>query len=77
VAALREKPSSLSEFMREIKVGFAGFDNRRCYIWGDRFKSVLVANAKTLVNCLADIDPNPLRTGLDVMCSSKRLSEAI
>ncbi|CAB1062446.1 hypothetical protein D1BOALGB6SA_7223, partial [Olavius sp. associated proteobacterium Delta 1] len=39
---LREKLSSLSEFMREIKVGFARFynrrHNRRGYFWGDRFK---------------------------------------
>jgi REP element-mobilizing transposase RayT len=43
---LREKLSSLSEFMREIKVGFARYYNRRHqrrgYFWGDRFKSVIV-----------------------------------
>jgi hypothetical protein len=43
---LREKLSSLSEFMREIKVGFARYynrrHNRRGYFWGDRFKSVIV-----------------------------------
>jgi putative transposase len=48
IASLREKLSSLSEFMREIKVGFARFYNRRYnrrgYFWGDRFKSVIVEN---------------------------------
>ena len=43
----REKLSSLSEFVREIKVGFARYynrrHNRRGYFWGDRFKSVIVA----------------------------------
>ena len=43
---LREKLSNLSEFMREIKVGFARYynrrHNRRGYFWGDRFKSVIV-----------------------------------
>jgi len=65
---LREKLSSLSEFMREIKVGFARFynrrHNRRGYFWGDRFKSVIVDKGETLVNCLAYIDLNPLRAGL-------------
>ena len=65
---LREKLSSLSEFMREIKVGFARYynrrHNRRGYFWGDRFKSVIVEKGETLVNCLAYIDLNPLRAGL-------------
>jgi REP element-mobilizing transposase RayT len=64
----REKLSSLSEFMREIKVGFARYynrrHNRRGYFWGDRFKSVIVDKAETLVNCLAYIDLNPLRAGI-------------
>ena len=68
VPSLRQKLSSLSEFMREIKVGFARFYNRRYnrhgYFWGDRFKSVIVENGETLINCLAYIDLNPLRAGL-------------
>jgi len=68
VPSLRLKLSSLSEFMREIKVGFARFynrrHNRRGYFWGDRFKSVIVENGQTLINCLAYIDLNPLRAGL-------------
>ena len=68
VPSLRLKLSNLSEFMREIKVGFARFYNRRHhrrgYFWGDRFKSVIVENGDTLINCLAYIDLNPLRAGL-------------
>jgi len=68
VSSLREKLSSLSEFMREIKVSFARFYNRRHhrrgYFWGDRFKSVIVEKGETLINCLAYIDLNPLRAGL-------------
>jgi REP element-mobilizing transposase RayT len=68
VPSLRLKLSSLSEFMREIKVNFARFynrrHNRRGYFWGDRFKSVIVENGETLINCLAYIDLNPLRAGL-------------
>jgi putative transposase len=68
IPSLRLKLSSLSEFMREIKVNFARFYNRRYdrrgYFWGDRFKSVIVENGETLINCLAYIDLNPLRAGL-------------
>ena len=68
VPSLRLKLSSLSEFMREIKVNFARFYNRRHhrrgYFWGDRFKSVIVENGETLINCLAYIDLNPLRAGM-------------
>ena len=68
IPSLWEKLSSFSEFMREIKVGFARFYDRRhnrCgYVWGDRFKSVIVEKGKTLINCLAHIDLNPLRAGM-------------
>jgi REP element-mobilizing transposase RayT len=68
VPALRAKLSSLSEFVREIKVGFARYynkrHNRRGYFWGDRFKSVIVDKGETLINCLAYIDLNPLRAGI-------------
>ena len=58
----------LSEFVRDIKVNFALFYNRRynrrgCF-WGDRFKSVFMDRGETLINCLAYIDPNPLRAGM-------------
>ena len=68
VPSLRKKLSNLSEFVREIKVGFARYynrrHNRRGYFWGDRFKSVIVEKGETLINCLAYIDLNPLRAGL-------------
>ena len=68
ITSLRAKLSSLSEFVREIKVGFARYynrrHNRRGYFWGDRFKSVIVDKGETLINCLAYIDLNPLRAGI-------------
>ena len=68
IPSLRAKLSSLSEFVREIKVGFARYYNknhhRRGYFWGERFKSVIVENGETLINCLAYIDLNPVRAGL-------------
>jgi len=75
VPSLREKLSSFSEFMREIKVGFARFYNlyqyRRGYFWGDRFKSVIVQKGETLINCLAYID---LQENVDVGERSTYLS---
>jgi REP element-mobilizing transposase RayT len=64
----RDKLSSLSEFMREIKVSFARYynrrHNRRGYFWGDRFKSLIVEKGATLINCLAYIDLNAVRAGI-------------
>ena len=68
IPSLREKLSNLSEFVREIKVGFTRYynrrNNRRGYFWGDRFRSVIVEKGETLINCQAYIDLNPLRAGL-------------
>jgi REP element-mobilizing transposase RayT len=64
----REKWSNLSEYVREIKQGFSRFYNklhhRKGFFWSDRFKSVLVDNGETLINCLAYIDLNPIRAGI-------------
>jgi REP element-mobilizing transposase RayT len=64
----RIKLASLSEFVRDIKVNFARYFNRRHsrrgYFWGDRFKSVIVDKGEALINCLAYIDLNPLRAGI-------------
>ena len=64
----REKWGSLSEYVREIKQTFSRYYNkthgRRGFFWGDRFKSVIVDNGDTLINCLAYIDLNPVRAGI-------------
>jgi hypothetical protein len=61
----RAKYSSLSEFIKEVKMSFSRFynrrHNRRGFFWGDRFKSVIVEKGETLINCLAYIDLNPVR----------------
>ncbi len=68
IETLREKWTSLSEFMRELKQTFSRYYNkrhsRRGTLWGERFKSVLVEDGRTLVHCLAYIDLNPVRAGL-------------
>lgn len=64
----RDRWSSLSGFIKEIKLGFTRFynkrHNRRGFLWGDRFKSVIVEKGETLINCLAYIDLNPVRAGI-------------
>jgi len=68
IAAYRQKWSSLSEFIKDIKQGFSRYynkkNNRKGYLWGDRFKSVIVQDGRTLVNCLAYIDLNPVRANI-------------
>ena len=68
IPSFREKWGSLSEFVKEIKQRFTRYynkkNNRKGFFWGDRFKSILVQNGETLVNCLAYIDLNPVRAGM-------------
>ena len=64
----REKLGNLSEFVKEIKQGFTRYFNKKRkrfgFFWGQRFKSIIVEDGKTLINCLAYIDLNPIRAGL-------------
>jgi len=68
IPSFRARWASLSEFVREVKLGFTRFynrrHNRRGFLWGDRFKSVIVEKGETLINCLAYIDLNPVRAGM-------------
>ena len=68
IPTLRDKWASLSEYVKEIKQSFSRWYNKRYnrkgFFWGERFKSVLVDNGDTLINCLAYIDLNPVRAGL-------------
>lgn len=65
VSHFRSKWEDLSEFVRDIKQGFSRFynkrHNRRGFFWAERFRSVIVDNGNTLINCLAYIDLNPVR----------------
>jgi REP element-mobilizing transposase RayT len=63
----RERLASLSAFIKDIKQGFTRYYNRKYnrkgYFWGERFKSVIVQDGRTLVNLLAYVDLNPIRAG--------------
>ncbi len=64
----RLKYANLSEFIKELKQSFSRWYNRRTdrrgFFWSERFKSVIVENGDTLINCLAYIDLNPVRAGI-------------
>jgi len=68
VPVLRFKWASLSELVREIKQSFSRYfnklHNRRGFLWGERFKSLIVEDGEALINCLAYIDLNPLRANI-------------
>ena len=68
IPSLREKWADLSEYVKEVKQSFSCFynrlHNRKGFFWSDRFKSVIVDNGETLINCLAYIDLNPVRAGI-------------
>jgi putative transposase len=68
IPMLRQKWSSLSEYMKEVKQTFSRYYNktyrRRGFFWSDRFKSLIVEKGETLINCLAYIDLNPVRAGI-------------
>ena len=49
-----------SGWPRQGRLG-ASVAGRKGFFWGERFKSVIVENGNTLINCLAYIDLNPVR----------------
>ena len=68
IPSYRAKWENLSEYIKELKQQFSRYynrrHNRRGFFWAERFKSVIVDNGETLINCLAYIDLNPVRAGL-------------
>jgi REP element-mobilizing transposase RayT len=64
----RARWSSLAKFIKDIKQGFTRYYNkkhgRKGYFWGDRFKSLIVQDGRSLVNLLAYVDLNPVRAGI-------------
>ena len=65
---IKKQMADISEYVRAIKQTFSRWYNkmnsRTGYLWGDRFKSVLIEKGEALLNCLAYIDLNPVRAGI-------------
>jgi REP element-mobilizing transposase RayT len=68
VDEVRKRLCSLAAYVKDIKQGFTRYYNkkykRKGYFWGDRFKSMIVEDGRTLVNLLAYVDLNPIRAGI-------------
>ena len=68
VDKLKEKWSSLSELLKDIKLTFTRYYNekykRKGFLWGGRFKSVILEKGNALINCMAYVDLNPIRAGI-------------
>ena len=64
----RTRMTSLGALVKDIKQGFTRYYNRKYnrkgYFWGERFKSMIVQDGKTLVNLLSYVDLNPIRAGI-------------
>jgi len=62
---LRNRLGSISRFVQELKQTFTRWynkrHNRRGYLWGDRFKGVLVSKGEAEAVASAYIDLNPIR----------------
>ena len=67
IPTLREKWSSLSEFIKELKQSFTRWynknNNRKGTFWGERFKSLLAEEGDTLINltCLCRLERRLIR----------------
>jgi REP element-mobilizing transposase RayT len=65
---IKKQMADISEYVRAIKQTFSRWynkmNNRSGYLWGDRFKSILIEKGVGLLNCLAYIDLNPVRAGI-------------
>ena len=68
IEKLKAKWSDLSELIKDIKLTFTRYYNtknqRRGFLWGGRFKSVLLQKGSALINCMAYIDLNPVRASI-------------
>jgi len=65
---LRRRLGSVSRFVQELKQTFSRWYNkcheRKGYLWGDRFKGVIVDKGGGQLACSAYIDLNPVRGGI-------------
>lgn len=67
---LNERLFDLSEFMRNIQSSFATWYNKtfnhQGAFWADRFKSVLLCDLQSVLDCMIYVELNPVRAGLAV-----------
>jgi len=68
VERLRRRLGSISRFVQELKQTFSRRYNKKYdrfgYLWGDRFKGVIVSKGEAQLACSAYIDLNPMRAAI-------------
>jgi REP element-mobilizing transposase RayT len=68
VERLRRRLGSISRFVQELKQTFSRFYNKTYdrfgYLWGARFKGVIVSKGEGQLACSAYIDLNPVRASI-------------
>ncbi|NOZ93747.1 MAG: hypothetical protein GXP47_03265 [Acidobacteria bacterium] len=66
----RHRLFDVSEYMRNVQAAFARWYNRahdrRGRFWADRFKSVILGDARAVVDCVLYVELNPVRAGVVV-----------
>ncbi len=68
IARLRSRLGSVSRFVQELKQIFSRWYNKRHerkgYLWGGRYKGVILYHGEVQLTCSSYIDLNPVRAGL-------------
>jgi REP element-mobilizing transposase RayT len=68
IERLRHRLGSISCFVQELKQHFSRWYNktydRTGYLWGERFKGVIVSKGEAQLTCSAYIDLNPVRANI-------------
>lgn len=68
IERLRRRLSSISCFMQELKQTFSRWYNkkyqRKGYLWGDRFRGVIISPEEAELSSSIYIDLNPVRAGI-------------
>jgi REP element-mobilizing transposase RayT len=68
IKVLRSKLGDVSRFVQELKQEYTRWHNKRNkrtgYLWGDRFKGVLISHGNAQLACAGYIEFNPVRAGL-------------
>ena len=68
VERLRQRLGSISRFVQEIKQTFTVWynkrHNRKGYLWGERYRGVIVDKGEAQLACSAYIDLNPVRANM-------------
>ncbi|HLP59626.1 MAG TPA: hypothetical protein VK186_12380, partial [Candidatus Deferrimicrobium sp.] len=68
IERLRNRLGSVSRFVQELKQTFSRWYNKRHdrkgYLWGNRFKGVIIYQGEAQLICSSYIDLNPVRAGI-------------